>query len=78
MMTQALKGKTVAEARELFEKFHHMLTEAPDAGAEAPDLGKLSAFNGVRRFPVRVKCATLPWHTLQAALKEGHGTVSTE
>jgi nitrogen fixation protein NifU and related proteins len=77
LMTEALKGKTIAEAQELYEKFHHLLT----GGEETPDteeLGKLAAFAGVRRFPVRVKCATLPWHTLQAALKQDGQQVSTE
>ncbi len=76
LMTEALKGKTVAQANEIFEKFHHLLTSPEEEAAE--DLGKLSAFAGVRRFPVRVKCATLAWHTLQAALKQEAAPVSTE
>jgi len=64
MMTTALKGKTVAEARELFDRFHSMLT----AGAEQPDIGKLEVFRGVAQYPMRVKCATLPWHAMKDAL----------
>jgi nitrogen fixation protein NifU and related proteins len=79
MMTEALKGKTVAEANAMFEKFHDLLTGPPDETPEAgEELGKLAAFGGVRRFPVRVKCATLAWHTLQAALKNEQTPVSTE
>jgi nitrogen fixation NifU-like protein len=78
LMTEALRGKTLAEARALFERFHHLLT-APDAPAdsEAAALGKLAVMSGVREFPVRVKCATLAWHTLRAAL-DGRADVSTE
>lgn len=66
LMTDALKGLTVAEAEQLFERFHRMVTTPPDAPVE--DLGKLAVFAGVREFPVRVKCASLAWHTLKAAL----------
>ena len=65
-MTDALKGKTVAEANSLFERFHKVVTTPPDQPVE--DLGKLSVLAGVREFPVRVKCASLAWHTLKAAL----------
>lgn len=75
LMTDALTGKTVAEARALFERFHRMVTTPPDQPVE--DLGKLSVLAGVREFPIRVKCASLAWHTLTAAL-ERHQTVSTE
>ena len=75
LMTDALKGMTVAEARSLFERFHRMVTTPPEKPVE--DLGKLSVFSGVREFPVRVKCASLAWHTLKAAL-EGGGKASTE
>ena len=78
MMTEALRGKTIAEANELFHRFHEVLTGPPDESTDAEDLGKLAAFHGVRKFPVRVKCATLAWHTLQAALKDEHTPVSTE
>ena len=73
MMTQAVKGKTLAEARELFEKFHEVVT-----GTSTGKLpGKLEVFRGVSAFPIRVKCATLAWHTLDAALKGG-AKASTE
>ncbi len=78
MMTESVKGKTRAEAEALFERFHELLTgKEPDA-AEAPELGKLTIFAGVRKYPVRVKCATLAWHTLRAALEQKTETVSTE
>jgi nitrogen fixation NifU-like protein len=67
LMTDAIKGRTVEEARQLFERFHRMVTTPPDVGVE--DMGKLSALAGVREFPVRVKCASLAWHTLKAALE---------
>jgi len=79
LMTEAVKGKTVAEVEEIFETFHDMVAGDPSEKAEVPaSLGKLSVMAGVREFPVRVKCATLAWHTLQAALGEGEKTVSTE
>ncbi len=74
MMTATLKGKTLVEAEALFERFHRMLTGQPDPG----DLGKLAVFSGVSEFPVRVKCATLAWHTLHAALEGKEEPVSTE
>jgi len=77
LMTEALKGKTVEETRDLFSRFHRLLTTEQSANQE-PDLGKLEAFAGVRQFPVRVKCATLAWHTLKAALEQQHETVTTE
>ena len=77
LMTEALKGKTVTEARELFERFHDMVTSAPDT--EAPDLGKLSVLSGVREYPTRIKCASLAWHTMKAAVAGAEdGPVSTE
>ncbi len=77
LMTEALKGKTQAEALTLFTQFHHLLT---DAQADVTDatLGKLAVFAGVREFPARVKCATLAWHTLDAALKQADRVVTTE
>jgi nitrogen fixation NifU-like protein len=66
LMTDALKGKSVTEARELFDRFHDMITSAP--GTPAPELGKLAVFAGVRDFPTRVKCASLAWHTMKAAV----------
>jgi nitrogen fixation NifU-like protein len=76
LMTEALKGKTVEEARALFERFHEMITSAPEDAVA--DLGKLSVFAGVREFPTRVKCASLAWHTLKAAVSGENQTVSTE
>ena len=76
MMTQMLKGKTRAQAEKLFETFHTLVTghgHGPDG-----DLGKLAVFSGVSEFPARVKCATLAWHTLQAALEGQQDAVSTE
>ena len=77
MMTESLIGKTLDEARNLFDGFHHLLTTEESATAVGT-LGKLEVFSGVREFPVRVKCATLPWHTFQAALEESPETVSNE
>ncbi len=76
MMTEAVKGKSKAAIAELFGKIHALLTQqeaVPD-----PGLGKLAALSGVREFPARVKCASLCWHTLNAALDKGAATVSTE
>jgi nitrogen fixation protein NifU and related proteins len=79
MMTESLKGRTRAEAAALFDRFHDLITgKNSDARPGAPDLGKLAVFSGVREFPVRIKCATLPWHTLKAALAGEDRTVSTE
>lgn len=76
LMTEAVKGRTVEEAAELFERLHHLVTEG--AGEDDPDLGKLAVFAGVRQFPLRVKCATLAWHTLLAAIEDKDGIVRTE
>jgi nitrogen fixation NifU-like protein len=75
MMTTSVKGKTVAEAEALFDRFHHMLT---GNGADPAELGKLAVFSGVCEFPTRIKCATLPWHTVHAALTGREATASTE
>ncbi len=79
LMTDAVTGKPVAEAEKLFDEFHRMVTSGVDAEVEAA-LGKLAVFCGVREFPSRVKCASLAWHTLHAALesKEETASVSTE
>ncbi len=78
LMTAEVKGKTLADAEELFGRFREMVTSARDAEIDEEAVGKLAVFSGVREFPVRVKCATLAWHTLHAAL-EGEGQpVSTE
>jgi len=76
LMTEAVRGKSVAETAALFEGFHHMLTGVADEAGV--DLGKLHAFEGVREYPVRVKCATLAWHTLKAAMDGGERPVTTE
>ena len=77
IMTQAIKGKSKEEAETLFDQFHRMVTGALDIEAEENSLGKLRIFAGVLEFPARVKCASLSWHTLHAAL-QGENTVSTE
>jgi nitrogen fixation NifU-like protein len=77
LMTAAVKGKTMAEAEELFRIFHEMATGSPDSAPDTAVLGKLAALAGVRRFPARVKCAILPWHTLRAALQESAEPVVT-
>ena len=76
LMTESVKGKTVAEADALFERVQRLITAPADAPVE--DLGALSALAGVRRFPVRVKCATLPWQALRAAAAAGDEVVTTE
>jgi nitrogen fixation NifU-like protein len=78
MMTDAVKGKTLAEAEEFFRQFHAMVAGTPDEGFDPSALGKLAAFSGVREFPVRVKCASLAWHTLRTALQRNGETVTTE
>jgi len=80
LMTEAIKGKSEAEVRAMFEEFHAGLT-ATDEGAALSalaELDKLAVFGGVREFPVRIKCATLPWHTLVAALDHVSEPVKTE
>jgi nitrogen fixation NifU-like protein len=77
MMTQSLKGKSKEEAENLFSEFHRMVTGELDEEATPNSLGRLTIFSGVRDFPARVKCASLSWHTMRAAL-HGEGTVSTE
>lgn len=76
LMTSAVKGKTLAEAKRIFEEFHGMVTGRREGEEEI--LGKLTVFSGVREFPVRVKCAALPWHTLVAALERKQEPVTTE
>jgi len=77
LMTEALKGKSEAEAKSLFEAIHAYLTQK-DGGEDAEVLGKLEVLGGVKDYPMRVKCATLPWHTLQAALEHRDEPVTTE
>jgi nitrogen fixation protein NifU and related proteins len=79
LLTETLKGKTLDEADALFKKFHALVMgEANGNQAGDPQLGKLAVFSGVAEFPVRVKCATLAWHTLRSALKGEEKTVTTE
>jgi len=77
MMTQAVKGKSREQAASIFEEFHQMVTGELDIETDENDLGKLKIFSGVLEFPARVKCASLSWHTLNAALR-GEDVVSTE
>ena len=74
LMTDAVKGRTKAEAQALFERFHRMVTTPPDQPVE--EMGKLSSLAGVREFPVRVKCASLAWHTLKAAFNNERRTAT--
>lgn len=74
MMTEAIKGKPLEEVNKLFNGVHGVLT----GSGENTDVGKLQVLSGVREYPARVKCATLAWHTMQAALKDEEGTVTTE
>jgi nitrogen fixation NifU-like protein len=78
MMTDAVKGHTAAEAEALFRLFHDLVTGAPGSDVDDPRLGKLVVFAGVRDYPVRVKCATLAWHTLRVALENRGAVASTE
>jgi nitrogen fixation NifU-like protein len=78
LMTEMLKGLSVADARTLFERFQGAITGADDGAESLEDLDKLAVLSGVREFPVRVKCATLAWHTFKAALDDSHDTVVTE
>ena len=77
LLTDALKGKTVDEATSLFERVHHMLTLPMDQAVDEASVGKLAVLSGVREFPMRIKCASLAWHTLKAALS-GTGEAKTE
>ncbi len=78
MMASGVQGKTKAQADAMFQGFHDLVTGESDASGAADALGKLAAFGGVREFPIRVKCATLPWHTLRAALNGRSDPVTTE
>lgn len=77
LMTEIVRGQTEAQAHETFELFHRIVT-GEDARTNFEELGKLAVLAGVRAYPARVKCATLPWHSLEAALKNEGATVSTE
>ena len=78
MMTQAVKGKTVDEVLEVFDRFHELVAGPPVAESDQKALGKLTVFGGVREYPMRVKCATLPWHTLRSAVRGEDTTAKTE
>jgi nitrogen fixation NifU-like protein len=78
LMTEAVKGKTLEEVEIIFGRFHNLVTSDPDSDIDTEILGKLAIFSGVREFPVRIKCATLAWHTMHAALKEKDNSVTTE
>jgi len=74
MMTESLMGKTISETKELFKEFHDLITEQK----EGPNLGKLKIFSNISKFPARVKCASLAWHTMNACLKDKKEKVKTE
>jgi nitrogen fixation NifU-like protein len=78
LMTDAVKGKNVAEAGHLFDRVRAMLTSDTDASIDDEELGSLAVLSGVREFPMRVKCASLAWHTLKSALAGTHETAKTE
>ena len=78
LMTEMLKGKTLSETDELFSAFHQLITESEHSKTLLEKLGKLAVLGGVYEFPARVKCATLAWHTLKAALSNDISPVSTE
>jgi len=78
LMTESVKGRRVDEIEKLFDGFHRLVTSDPSSPAEDEGLGKLAVFGGVREFPVRVKCATLAWHTLRAALEGSSMPATTE
>jgi nitrogen fixation NifU-like protein len=78
LMTEAVRGRTVDDAGRIFDEFHKLVTGAREADLDDEVLGKLAVFGGVREFPVRVKCASLAWHTLKSALAGAGDTVKTE
>lgn len=78
LMSSLVKGKSEVEAKELFEKFHDLITGKLGDNPSIEELGKLAVFEGVKEFPARVKCASLAWHTMISALKEDKDVVSTE
>ena len=78
LMTEAVKGRTVPEVVAIFQRFQAMITAPLDKPADDPSLGKLTVLGGVREFPVRIKCASLPWHTLKAAIAASHHVAVTE
>lgn len=78
LMTEFAKGRSVDEVQRTFEQFHHLLTAPVNEEIDTAELGKLAVFSGVREFPMRVKCATLAWHTLNSAIEAKQETVRTE
>lgn len=78
LMTEFVKGRPIAEIEKTFELFHNLVTGNPSEQVSAPELGKLAVFEGVREYPMRVKCATLSWHTLNAALAGAGAPAKTE
>ncbi|MDE0886557.1 MAG: SUF system NifU family Fe-S cluster assembly protein [Myxococcota bacterium] len=78
LMTDFVQGKSLEEVERKFRDFHEMVTSEPGSPVQTPDIGKLAVFSGVREFPMRVKCATLAWHTLRAALHQDGSTARTE
>jgi nitrogen fixation NifU-like protein len=78
LMTEAIKGKTVTEAERIFSEVHDLLTEEKQVGNPSEFLGKLTVLTGVKEYPMRVKCATLAWHTMHAALEDRQDTICTE
>ena len=78
LMSSFVKGKSIEEARMIFNKFHELITGKLSEDNDLEALGKLQVFAGIREFPVRVKCASLAWHTMLAALKEDKKTITTE
>jgi nitrogen fixation NifU-like protein len=78
LMTESVKGRPLDEVRETFDRFHELVTSSSNEEVDTTELGKLAVFSGVRAYPVRVKCATLAWHTLQAALADRDDAATTE
>jgi nitrogen fixation NifU-like protein len=78
LMLESIKGKRIEEVNELFRKMHHLLTDDGDFEDAEEDLGKLEALSGVKEFPMRVKCASLSWHIMNAAIKELERPITTE
>lgn len=78
MMTENLKGKTEAEVQAIFKRFHQLTADSVESELDPAAMGELAAFAGIQQYPVRVKCATLAWHTMRAALEGLQGTVATE
>jgi nitrogen fixation NifU-like protein len=78
LMTEAIKGKPAAEVLALFERFHDIVTQPPDTAVDTSKVGKLAVLAGVREFPMRVKCASLAWHTMRSALSGESEAITTE